>query len=123
LGQFATEAIEPVRQIVLSSPPSREISELKQTLLTVATITGESIPEADQWREEARKEEEYRSQWSSPEFPVVDATGGYVEQTTVERKMRQSTLPSTWFHSKRVGRNALCPCGSGKKYKKCCLHK
>ena len=21
---------------------------------------------------------------------------------------------------KKVGRNALCPCGSGKKYKKCC---
>ncbi len=23
---------------------------------------------------------------------------------------------------KKVGRNELCPCGSGKKYKKCCLH-
>ena len=22
----------------------------------------------------------------------------------------------------RIPRNALCPCGSGKKYKKCCLH-
>ena len=22
---------------------------------------------------------------------------------------------------KRVGRNDLCPCGSGKKYKKCCM--
>ncbi|MGB5441507.1 MAG: SEC-C metal-binding domain-containing protein, partial [Gammaproteobacteria bacterium] len=22
----------------------------------------------------------------------------------------------------RVGRNDPCPCGSGKKYKKCCLH-
>ena len=25
--------------------------------------------------------------------------------------------------SKKVGRNAPCPCGSGKKYKKCCLIK
>ena len=23
---------------------------------------------------------------------------------------------------KKVGRNDPCPCGSGKKYKKCCLH-
>ena len=23
--------------------------------------------------------------------------------------------------TKRVGRNELCPCGSGKKYKKCCM--
>ncbi|BCO09158.1 hypothetical protein GF1_15340 [Desulfolithobacter dissulfuricans] len=25
--------------------------------------------------------------------------------------------------SKKVGRNESCPCGSGKKYKKCCLNK
>ena len=23
----------------------------------------------------------------------------------------------------KIGRNDLCPCGSGKKYKKCCLRK
>lgn len=23
----------------------------------------------------------------------------------------------------KLGRNELCPCGSGKKYKKCCLRK
>lgn len=25
--------------------------------------------------------------------------------------------------SNKIGRNAPCPCGSGKKYKKCCLNK
>ena len=24
--------------------------------------------------------------------------------------------------SEKIGRNQLCPCGSGKKYKKCCIH-
>jgi len=24
---------------------------------------------------------------------------------------------------KKIGRNTACPCGSGKKYKKCCLNK
>ncbi|MEG2597224.1 MAG: SEC-C metal-binding domain-containing protein, partial [Oscillospiraceae bacterium] len=24
------------------------------------------------------------------------------------------------IHSKKIGRNDPCPCGSGKKYKKCC---
>jgi uncharacterized protein len=33
-----------------------------------------------------------------------------------------ATLSSTKAHTK-VGRNTLCPCGSGKKYKKCCLGK
>lgn len=27
------------------------------------------------------------------------------------------------YRSKKIGRNDLCPCGSGKKYKKCCLLK
>ena len=24
-------------------------------------------------------------------------------------------------NEKKIGRNELCPCGSGKKYKKCCI--
>ena len=32
-------------------------------------------------------------------------------------------LPATIRHTEpKVGRNAPCPCGSGKKFKKCCLH-
>jgi preprotein translocase subunit SecA len=34
--------------------------------------------------------------------------GGEGEQSPVKRE------------SQKVGRNVLCPCGSGKKYKKCC---
>jgi len=26
-----------------------------------------------------------------------------------------------WEPVNKIGRNSLCPCGSGKKYKKCCL--
>lgn len=29
--------------------------------------------------------------------------------------------PQSPFKQKKIGRNAPCPCGSGKKYKKCCL--
>ena len=27
------------------------------------------------------------------------------------------------IHREKIGRNDLCPCGSGKKYKNCCIHK
>jgi len=30
-------------------------------------------------------------------------------------------LTSLGINSKRIGRNKSCPCGSGKKYKKCCI--
>ncbi len=35
--------------------------------------------------------------------------------------LRSNTTPTV--KSKKVGRNEACPCGSGKKYKKCCLKK
>jgi uncharacterized protein len=39
------------------------------------------------------------------------------------RRAEQETVRKPVRHSEpRVGRNDPCPCGSGKKYKKCCLH-
>ena len=47
------------------------------------------------------------------------------------RKERSTPKPQLWHFgppvqqatAKKVGRNEPCPCGSGKKYKKCCLNK
>ncbi len=33
---------------------------------------------------------------------------------------KEQKMSSTIIKEKKVGRNDLCPCGSGKKYKKCC---
>ena len=35
----------------------------------------------------------------------------------------KSALSSMFGTKKKIGRNAPCPCGSGQKYKKCCLNK
>ena len=37
-----------------------------------------------------------------------------------DRSSMNSTLSRSW--NQKVGRNDPCPCGSGKKYKKCCLN-
>ena len=37
--------------------------------------------------------------------------------------MRQISPTAKQFALRRVGRNDPCPCGSGKKFKKCCLNK
>ena len=46
-----------------------------------------------------------------PEEPPMVFSGG--DMASTKRK------PAT-RSDKKVGRNAPCPCGSGKKYKKCC---
>jgi len=42
------------------------------------------------------------------------------EYTPLEKKSPKEQAPSTKPSVKKVGRNQPCPCGSGKKYKKCC---
>jgi len=48
----------------------------------------------------------------------------WIEGKTVQvcGKCAKTPIPTIRRGSKRVGRNQPCPCGSGKKYKKCCLH-
>lgn len=38
------------------------------------------------------------------------------------RPFRVRAVTHSLFGARKVGRNETCPCGSGKKYKKCCLH-
>jgi hypothetical protein len=45
--------------------------------------------------------------------------------TSIQDKLfahKEAPKPPLVYESQKVGRNAPCPCGSGKKYKKCCLH-
>ncbi len=37
------------------------------------------------------------------------------------QELRKRRLEQTKEFQKKIGRNEICPCGSGKKYKKCCL--
>ncbi len=51
---------------------------------------------------------------------LPDAMNEYALIGRAIRKVQQGALPSAPANSAKVGRNDPCPCGSGKKYKKCC---
>jgi hypothetical protein len=51
---------------------------------------------------------------------LAPPSGGWVFPTV---KVPKSTTPSSTESKAKAGRNDPCPCGSGKKYKKCCLQK
>ena len=51
--------------------------------------------------------------------PNAQAIHAYWLQKREHLKPAVSTVQR---ESPRIGRNDPCPCGSGKKYKKCCLH-
>ena len=52
----------------------------------------------------------------APRYTLVPA--GWSPQSSVDRSQRDTHVSP---RREKIGRNEPCPCGSGKKYKKCCL--
>jgi uncharacterized protein YchJ len=56
--------------------------------------------------------------WTSNPKPLeeVDPECGELLRQFCNGELRPKIVP-------KIGRNDLCPCGSGKKFKKCCMRK
>ena len=143
LRNFVTEAIEPVQQMVLGpwDDLTPDESDLRYHLVAAATIMGASFPEYDRWyaesarncwgwhdhdrdriRKNFREDEEEDSEedeWDE-ELEEDDLEDEGIEPYAKEGL--PGLLPFR-HETEKAGRNAPCPCGSGKKYKKCCLSK
>jgi hypothetical protein len=123
--------IEVVREQIAAGY-DRAYCRLEDELLAVVDVLGVEIPEADRWRRE-REQERLRLEERIAEMERVE------NELKVRRAERQSSYSSLDFDDDldadpieidgpvtirrtepRVGRNDPCPCGSGKKFKKCC---
>jgi len=125
LANFDPEGIEPVRQLVQRRAYDETIADLMGHLVAVSTVTGVTFPEYDVWKRQAEEkqatvERKTRELWRFLQSPMpapapVPPREAYVPP---ERK------PMPFLREqKQVGRNDPCPCGSGKKFKKCCMNK
>ena len=57
-------------------------------------------------------------------FKAYDIRGLYPEEIDAEKELLDNTAPVEPIKAdKTPGRNDPCPCGSGRKYKKCCANK
>ncbi|MEW5760871.1 MAG: SEC-C metal-binding domain-containing protein, partial [Candidatus Thermoplasmatota archaeon] len=54
---------------------------------------------------------------------VVEASLTYLRITPEDILNENKKVPNAYDKKHKIGRNEPCPCGSGKKYKKCCLGK
>lgn len=89
---------------IADDPERFQIAEI---LYCQFTIEGIEDPDLDQWRE---RMEGFRNLPDDDDFSELfsDVPSDWDDITPVDIK---------------IGRNELCPCGSGKKYKKCCLNR
>lgn len=127
LSHFSLKGVEEARQLLLGRTLDSESRGLRNYLVETCTIMGERFPEYDEWRATQRTEkEEHRRRIEELE----DDPAGLMR--FVLEKFKQESLgssqpklnpPVTLQNKQRVGRNSPCPCGSGKKFKKCCMNK
>ena len=131
---FSERAIEVVTKEI-ESDYDTELTSLEEELLPVAEVLGVELPEAEQWKQDREQEEErlarLTAEWESgginpfagleeddldeDEFDDLDE-----DEDDVPRDVA-AIIPATIRRTgPKVGRNDPCPCGSGKKYKKCC---
>jgi hypothetical protein len=125
LGQFADEGIEPVHRMVQRRAYDSMTSDLMRKLVSVSTVTGVTFPEYPSWKREVeeklatqeRRMNEMRGFAQSPAQPKSQPTAApSKERDFLDRK------PAPFIRTEpQVGRNDPCPCGSGKKFKKCCM--
>lgn len=116
IQQFVPGAIDFARKVVLENRKRNDWTidsiGLKQELIEFADLLGERFEEYEVWKQEIQ--DKYRNYAN---FPVRRETTAATETFVIPSTIRNSTLEV------RAGRNDPCPCGSGRKYKKCCLNK
>lgn len=125
LMNFANEGIEPARQFILQTPLDPDVLEVRSILLTACMLMDVSFPEFAAWKEDAKHDEEFRKKWhaehGSPDDENPDEFEDENEEDSEDEYEEDSPAVLPFVREQeRVGRNDPCPCGSGKKFKKCC---
>ena len=136
LYQFAPEGIEIARQLLVGRKLDFDSKGLRNCLLDTCTLTGEGFPEYDEWlaTEKIEKEEHWKrvkELEGDPQgllmFALEKITGKKAADVAKAKplippapRLSLSRKPEV---QQKVGRNDPCPCGSGKKFKVCCLRK
>jgi hypothetical protein len=114
------EGIGDARGIEVLREIYRKIDVVADSLETLSLIHSEEIPELPELRRRRleNQERQFRRRKELDEMSTEAAPEEVYSQ--FEGRTLAKVLPMT---VDKVGRNQPCPCGSGKKYKKCCLIK
>ena len=136
---FSATGVEIVRREIHNGY-DQTIDCLEETLLPVAQVLEIEIPEAEQWQAEREEREieqsQLRDEWAELGRRYAAAKAAGIDpfahsQAASATKVEESWTAATEVQgattirrdTPRVGRNDPCPCGSGKKFKKCCARK
>ena len=123
------EMIENIREdtvkLMLIMPKRVYEIQKRQEAIEAARKEAEKQAAAAKKAMAEAKEAEEAAQEAAPKTPSRQKTPDYLKREQVAKPVQTAgdgtdTANKTVRKGKKVGRNDPCPCGSGKKYKKCC---
>jgi len=109
---FSHEGNEAARTMLVDDP---DMIDLKLALAPACTLMEQNFPELEEWRKEIEES------WGRKSLPPDPAWSPPPKKALTPHPLPPLSPISKM--EKKVGRNDPCPCGSGKKFKKCCLSK
>ena len=143
LDHFSFEGVEPARRLIKEHELAPDLRRLRWSLIAVCKIMGSRFPEFEVWQEQANRDaQEEWAKMQEIQKMAYEAGGdmallvrklkAQLPEQQVERKSleaevaeqerllaRRPSLRPT--RPNRIGRNDPCPCGSGRKFKHCCM--
>jgi hypothetical protein len=149
LDHFSDKGIEPARQLVKEQQLPPDLRRLRSSLVAVCKIMGTRFPEFDVWQEQAKKDvQEEWAKMQEIEKMAYEAGGDMallvrkLKAQLAEQQAKRMRLEAEVAEKERLlarrpsprprlggprpsrrGRNDPCPCGSGKKFKHCCMRR
>lgn len=115
LSHFAFDAVEPMRQLILQRRNDAEVLAIQEELITACTLMGVEFPEFQEWKDEVADTRQWRRRALIEQWGLSEDVECYPDERDALQDDTAIYIPA------KVGRNDPCPCGSGKKYKKCCM--
>lgn len=110
------------------NPEDPERLDILEQLVAFSHLSGQELPGRDEWERDVDEYDDRMIRLADPaESPLAELL---LEQFDDEdeddvdlgERIEHEEAAETPIHrGAQVGRNAPCPCGSGKKYKRCCL--
>ena len=127
---FSTAAMDWGYEILRRPPRQFEFDDIRASLFATAVVNGIDLPEAEEWAEDferIHRRMEERTRWldTAPEHREEDKEAlpiAIEDLPPAPAMIHDPDDPVTTIRdtATRTGRNDPCPCGSGKKYKRCC---
>lgn len=127
-AQFDDRLMPDALAVLGEAPTDPERGEIRELLVAFSYLCGLDLPERDAWERHVDAHDDRLSRFGDPaESPLVHLLPGLFDNHDKDIDFRSpaeddepaADVPDA--RGARVGRNEPCPCGSGKKYKRCCL--